>query len=116
MDRPGQLDSSTVERARRDAVEVAEGILSGSVGLLAGCRSLARFGHSLVDDWSVDSDFGLFGAVDSETDHLPLEDQRVHWDPAAFEEKQREVQAYEAKTREQVLKACRSVVTRFGGI
>ncbi|HYV86344.1 MAG TPA: hypothetical protein VFB49_10560 [Patescibacteria group bacterium] len=55
----------------------------------------------------MDPDFVLFGAVQSETDDLPLEDQRAHWDPAAFEAKQHEVRGYEAKTREQMLKACR---------
>jgi hypothetical protein len=95
-------------------LEIAQRLIAGDIGLIAGCRQLSSLSHEVVDDWGADPDFVLFGAVDSETDHLPLEDQRAHWDPAAFEEKQHEVRRYEAETREQVLRACRSVISRFG--
>ena len=116
MSQPNRLDLESAERARRDALEVAQRIVAGHIRLIAGCRQLARLGHTVVEDWRVDPDFVLFGAVDSEADALPLEDQRVHWDPAAFEDKQHEVRRYEAETREQVLKACHSVISRFGGV
>jgi hypothetical protein len=116
MDRQGHLDLESLERARRQAVEVAQAILSGSIGLIAGCRSLASLAHTLVDDACVDPDFVVFVAVESETDHLPLEDQRVHWEAAAFANKRHEIHAYESQAREEVANACRSVVTRFGGV
>ena len=114
MSRPGHLDLESVERAQREAVEVARRMIVGDFGLIAGCRRLVRLSHIFVDDWCVDSDFVVFGAVESETDHLPLEDQRVHWDIAAYETKQQEVRHYEGEKRDQVLKACRSVIVRFG--
>jgi P2-related tail formation protein len=114
MDSYDRWNLEAIERYKREAVEVANLILSGRLGIIAGCRHLASLGHHLVEDWRVDMEFVVFGNVESETDHLPLEDQRSLWNPAAFEEKQREVARFEESAREEVLTACRSVIARFG--
>jgi hypothetical protein len=100
----------------RKAVEVARRILSGDIGMIAGCRQLAALGDSVVPDCRVDTDFVVFVAVKSESDALPLEDQRHNWDPSAYDAKQVEVARFESDVREDVLKACRSVVARFHGV
>lgn len=104
------------EWARQRAVAVAEGAIAGDIGIIAACRLLRQLGDALVGDGRNDPDFLLFIAVDSETDSLPLEDQRANWDESAFESKQTEVSHYEADIREEVLKACRSLVERFRGV
>ena len=113
MDEPDSRTPEAIDRVRREAVEVASRMISGELGVIAGCRLLTRLGHRLVEDWTQDPDFVVFGAIESETDHLPLEDQRVFWNPAAFEEKQREVATFEQCARADVLAACKSVVARY---
>jgi hypothetical protein len=115
MNSQNRRDLESVERMQREAAKIARSMVSGSLGFIAGCRQLARLGHDVVKDWRIDPDFVVFGAVDSETDHLPLEDQRTFWDTAAFEAKQAEVSRFEEGSREKVLAACRSVIARFGG-
>ena len=102
-----------MERHQRQAVEFARSILQGELGIIAGCRKLSKLGHDLVEDCRVDPDFVVFVSVESETDHLPLEDQQALWNPAAFEEKQREVARFEESARVDVLSACRSLIARF---
>ena len=96
-------------------MEIATDILQGELGIIAGCRKLSKLGHDLVEDWRVDPDFVTFGNVESETDHLPLEDQQALWNAVAFEEKQGDVARFEEAARPEVLSACRSVIARFGG-
>src|SRR5262245_11130067 len=103
-----------MERHQQQAVDIARSIVQGELGIIAGCRKLSKLAHGLVEDWRVDPDFVVFGNVESDTDHLPLEDQRPLWNPPAFEEKQRDVASYEESARAEVVSACRSVIARFG--
>jgi hypothetical protein len=109
--------SEEIKRAKtREAVEIARRILTGEVGVIAGCRALTALSDSVVLDWAVDQDFVVFGAVESESDALPLEDQQNNWEGTAYDAKQLEVRRYESQVRDDVLKACRSLVDRFHGV
>jgi hypothetical protein len=109
-------ENESVKRMQREVVGIALRVTDGDLGIIAGCRKLSGLGFYVVEDWRVDPDFVVFGAVYSETDHLPLEDERSLWDPSAFEAKQAEVALFEEMFREKVCAACRSVITRFGGV
>jgi hypothetical protein len=106
---------ASIERKKREAVDVATQVVNGEVGIIAGSRVLLRLGHELVPDTRVDPDFVVFLALDSETDHLPLEDERHNWEPAAFAQKQLEVARLEELSRPGVVAACRAIIDRFGG-
>jgi len=108
-------DLESMEHMQREAVGIARRVTAGDLGIIAGCRQLTRLGHYLVEDSRVDPDFVVFIGVSCETDHLPLEDERSLWNPAAFEAKQAEVARLEEVSREKVWVACRSVIARFGG-
>ena len=99
------------EVSRRQAVEIAESILGGRRGICDECRALKALAYDLVSDWREDPDFVVFGGVDFESDDFPLGDVRSRLLATLDVRRER----YEAKVREVVLAACRSVVDRFGG-
>ena len=115
MASPDRHDLQALERARRDVVQVSRQVLAGERGIIAASRDLWRLGHDVVPDWRDDDDFRLFGAIDTETDHLPLEDMRPLWDATAFEAKQAEIRRLETLYRADADAACRSLIERFGG-
>jgi hypothetical protein len=94
-------------------VATADAILRGELGIIEGARQLSSLAHDLVIDWTTDPDFLVFGALDTETDHLPVGAVRAFWDPAAVTEKDATVERIEAAARAEVEQACRSVVSRF---
>src|SRR6267142_2868829 len=94
------IDSAT---RRAEAARAAHAILAGEIGLIEGVRSLTRIGHGLVRDFWGDPDFSVLGAVDSETDDLPVGQARGHWDAAALAVKDGESADYEAAIRDAAL-------------
>lgn len=111
-----ETDEERSKRLAGRATEIAQQILHGELGIIAGSRLLSSLGNRMVDDWVKDKDFVVFGTLESDTDHLPLEDQRKNWDSVAYERKQLEVAEFENSARERVLTACKSIVTRYGGV
>ena len=93
-------------------VAVAQSILSGELGIVAGSRQLAALRSDVGADR--DSDFLFFVAVDSETDHLPLGDARSHWNPDALKVKDEELRNFEASARNSALEICRSLIQKYG--
>jgi hypothetical protein len=108
--------NSTRQWAYRTAVATAKSVIGGDAGIVEGCRLLASLAHDLVPDWRLDEDFVVFGAVASEGDNFPAATARAHWNPVALEREDRKILSFEAVYREQVLKACRGVITRFGAL
>jgi hypothetical protein len=69
--------------------------------------------HDVVADWRIDPDFVVFGAVASEVDALPLGLARAHWSSEALAKADQEIVRYTQLSRDQVLTACRSIISRF---
>jgi hypothetical protein len=67
-----QRDIDSVAQWRTEAVDIAEAVLKGHVGLVEGVRSLTGLGHKLMRDFWSDPDFSVLGAGASETDDLPV--------------------------------------------
>src|SRR5262249_8406543 len=95
----GRYDLETRRRLHEEATRVAEAVVRGEVGVSEGARQLSSLAHHLVDDWVADPDFCVFGALDSETDHLPVGSQRELWDPQALAERDAVVQRIEREAR-----------------
>ena len=100
-------------RAQRDAVAVADAVLSGGIGVIEGARKLSSLAHDLVADWTADADFLVFGALDSETDHLPVGSVCDLWDPVALVAQDATVRRIESEARSEVEHACRNIIRRF---
>jgi hypothetical protein len=100
-------------QAQAEAVRKARAILMGELGVLEGCIPLASLAHDVVPDWRIDPDFVVFGAVASEVDALPLGQARAHWSSEALAKADLEIARYTQFSKDQVLAACRSIISRF---
>jgi hypothetical protein len=98
---------------RRLAVETAKEILSGKIGIIEGCVRLSSLGHAVVPSWSDDPDFVVLGALASETDHLPPGSARQYWSSTALAEADAHIATVENDAREDVKRACVSIIERF---
>ena len=95
------------------AVRVAREILDGSTPLLWGCRRICGpiqcLGLARMEP------FATFIAVESETDHLPINpDERKLWNPQVLVKKEEEIAGFTEWARESVLAASRAVIRKFG--
>ena len=110
------MSSSKRESSRLAALEAADAVVSGRLGIIEGCRRLRELGLDLVPDARIDNDFVVFDAVDSETDALPIGSARQHWEPAALHREDEKIEHAEAKYRDEVVAACRNLINRFKNV
>jgi hypothetical protein len=100
----------------RDALRVARAVLDGEINIIEGSVELARYTHYVVPDWCVDADFVVFGALASETDHLPVSRVRHLWSASALSTADEEIEAITVRHRASVLRACENVIARSSTI
>jgi hypothetical protein len=108
---------------RGKVVAICEAILNEEIGVIAGSRRLNRLEVELLHNevgWiQHDADFLTFVAIDSETDHLPVDSERQNWSIEALERKNEEMAKAEALYKDDAFAACRKLVERLdmkGGI
>jgi len=101
-----------VQEARAKAAEIAESALRGDISMLLGARELARLRSDVGVD-SGDQDFLAFCAVDSVTDHLPLDEIGAPPDLETLRDFNQRFGATEAWARDLVLAAFKNVSRRF---
>jgi hypothetical protein len=117
------MDEEKVAFIRGKIISICEAILNEEIGVIAGSRRLNRLEgellHKEVGWFQHDEDFLTFVAVDSETDHLPVDAERHNWSVDALERKDEEIAKAEAQYKDDVFAACRKIIERFdmkGGI
>ena len=96
---------------RNQVVEVCEAILHEEIGVLLGVRQLCRLHYDLFDQ--VDDDFVLFIGINSETDSLPIGDERQYWNEKILIEKDKEIAEIEARVKQDVFDTCQKLIKRF---
>jgi hypothetical protein len=101
-----------VAAQRERVVQLAASILSGSIGAIEGSRVLASLQHEVevADD---DADFRDFASIASQTDALPVGQERKNWSIRALTRSIAEVNDGETWARQQIDEACRSLIRRF---
>jgi hypothetical protein len=97
----------------REARDLALAIADGRLGLVEGAWKLRdlSFAGALVDD-EMRALFMPFVAVTSETDHLPIGEDRVNWNPDVLRAKDEEIRAYDDAHRMQMIPDCRAFAAR----
>jgi len=103
------LSLSQAQQAR----DVARAIADGQIGLVEGSwriRDLAFAGADVDDEMR--ALFMPFVAVTSETDHLPIGEERANWDPDVLREKDQEIRAYDEACRTQMVPRCQAFAAR----
>lgn len=96
---------------RGKIIAICEAVLAEEIGVIAASRRLTGLGLQLFD--AHDDDFSTFCAVDTETDHLPVDIERKNWDEEALKRKDVEIAAAEAFYKDQVTEACKKLIERF---
>ena len=99
--------------SRSMALETAAGIIRGEIGLLEGCIKLASLANGLVDDWTNDEDFLVFGGIADELDGCPVGISREYWSSEALQREDKKIQEYENKVRPIVFAACKNILIRY---
>lgn len=95
-----------------ELVSVARAILEGRLDLVEGVRQLTKLRFSTLEpDLEL---FDVIRGVESETDDLPIGEDRKFWNSKALAEKDTIRDEYIARTRPAVLDACAKIVDRFG--
>jgi hypothetical protein len=105
--------SSGSQRAKREVVEVAQAMLSGSLDLVTGCRKLCELRHQIGASES-DVFLPIIG-FESETDDYPLGPARASFGKDYLEKLDQETQAYVERARPGVLAACTRIIESLGG-
>src|SRR5262245_5203488 len=102
--------NETVKRdqARRSMIEVARGMLNGSVQLIDGCRKLVALRAKAALPPS--APFDVFRGVESETDDYPTGQRRQMYSPDLLERLERENARYLDQVRPALLDACREII------
>ena len=96
---------------RGKIVAICEATLAEEIGIIAASRRLSALGLELFDRRH--EDFITFDAVDSETDHLPVDKERNNWSAEALERKDAEIAKAEALYRNNVIAACKKLLEQF---
>ncbi len=99
------------QRQVESLLETAKAILDGRVGIILGSRRLQRYRFELGND--LDEDFLPLVGVDSETDHLPVDEERRNWSPEALLVKDQEIAEAEAYFKDIVIKSSCQLIVRF---
>lgn len=87
-------------------------MLEGELGIAEGSRVISSNYWVIHPEGECRDEFSVFIALDSETDHLPMETERVHWDEAAWQAKQSELRAYEDLYHDDVMAASKNLLSR----
>ncbi|MBU0983826.1 MAG: DUF2489 domain-containing protein [candidate division Zixibacteria bacterium] len=96
---------------RNELVAIANAMLSGETDLIEGVRDICSLRFAVGDPQ--DDAFMFFIAADSETDHFPVGQQRKLCADEYLQRVDREMQRYLADAREDMMTACRNIVSVF---
>jgi len=93
-------------------LSLAKRLLSGELGIIAGARELSGFEDEVGQ---VEPEIGAvlttFVGISSETDALPVGDERRHWSAAALEREDRKIAEAENTWRTNALDACARLIS-----
>lgn len=96
---------------RNKIVAVCEGIMRDEIGIIAGSRQLVSlYSEMIVKN---DSDFMIFIAIESETDHLPVGQERNNLSVDALKKREIEILEFELASKNEAMLACQKLISRF---
>jgi len=105
-------NESEILAARRSILKTAQDMLAGKLSYIEGARKIVAARRTArLDEWDVD--VLPFVGIDSETDALPFGEMTKHWQAAALDALQPEIDQKEAWARGVGEPHCRSLVERF---
>jgi hypothetical protein len=94
--------------ARRTMLDVARGMIDGSILLVGGCRRLVRL--QTVAQIPPNDTFNVFVGVESETDDFPVGCVRSEYAPELLAQLDAKVSNYLSQARPIIIEACRQII------
>lgn len=86
-------------------------MLAGRLSYLDGARMMLRLRAEA--GLGADGDFVVFVTIESETDHLPIGEQRAYWAEDALRAKQAEIESCESWAKEVARSSVERLAKRF---
>jgi hypothetical protein len=96
-----------------EIIDCCRQLLEGSIGVIAASRKISDLRFQLPGDLQSGDDLMCFVMVDSETDHLPVGPDRLHWAPDALKVKDDETAAYEDFHKSAAMAAARRLIHSY---
>lgn len=100
-----------VTARRHELVAVASGMLAGDVNLIEGVRRICALRFAVEDPEN--EAFLPIRAIESETDSFPLGAMRSNCSEDFLKRADAEMESYLADARDDILRACREIVSTF---
>jgi len=114
MARINRFDIPALERGREELATLARAVARGEHPLLAGVRRLLSLGYALDLD-ATHEDFRVLLACDSESDSLPVGEERQNWNSVALQEQDRMIASTERRWEKAVRAASGRLADRLIG-
>jgi hypothetical protein len=108
-------DKKYIRLTKVKTIETAKAILEEKVGVIEGARLMQGLLWQ-AEDSEEDGDLLVFIGIDSETDDLPVGEERQHWSEEALKEKDIEIRRCEKLYREAAREACARIIERWKDI
>ena len=105
--------SESINPVDQDLVLVCKRLLAGELGVVAAARQITSLASRLHGDDLVREMFGVFVAIDSESDHLPVGPERRHWAQDVLVSKDAEIERYEESCRQEAFEAARKIIKSY---
>jgi hypothetical protein len=108
------MDSTEdIEIKKHEAVDLAKKIISRETHYIIGCREMQSLMLAIYEDPYVEDFYNVFVAITSGTDHLPVGDQRQHWNREVLKEKDQEIERIYKLYKDDLMQSCEIIVSKF---
>ena len=111
MDRP--LLNESERKARQTLVTLAKAMINKDLSFFEGAPKILSLKDDIGGIYDKDQDFDVFVVILSETDHLPLEQQKHLWSKEALAKLEIEFRETEEWANTFAQEACENLITRF---
>lgn len=100
-----------VKQKRNEIVATATAMINGTIDLIGGCRKLVtlRYEAEVQDD----DLFDPIIAIESDTDHLPVEEQRLQCSADYLVKVDKEKEEYLKAAKVDIIRACGEIVNKY---
>ena len=100
--------------ARLKLVAFAEAMIKNELSFFEGASKVLSLKDDIGGISDRDHDFDAFVTITSETDHLPLEQQKHLWSKSALAKLEPEFNKTEEWAKTFAPEACKNIIARFG--
>ena len=113
MDRPSWVRNEADWLADCAAIaQCALDLIEGRVAVIEAARAMQQLAFKVRDER--DPNFTVFLAIYSESDALPVGEERKNWAPSALRGEDSKIESLEERWRERALEAARHLIKKYG--